>query len=120
MQCNACDEANQPTCARCGIIDPKDMIVCEPCWGEYIHTGTGHLTAWAAAHRTYKTQEEAPIVNVINISDPDEVVAALNSVEGERAILNIMWKNCDSWKKAEVHDCGQPLCTWKGSSWCRD
>jgi len=38
-------------------------------------------------------EQQPPVVNVINISDPDEAIAAINSAEGEKAILNVMQKN---------------------------
>ena len=38
-------------------------------------------------------QQQSPQVNVINVTDPDEVTAAINSRDGEEAILNVLRRN---------------------------
>lgn len=58
--------------------------------------------ATAAALRTAPSQQQAPVVNVmaapaqvnvVNVSDPDEIPAAIQSRAGEQAVMNVISKN---------------------------
>lgn len=53
-----------------------------------------------AAQQAVVAQAAAPIIRIVNISDPSEVSKYLNGTDGEQVIINVVGRNGDAIKQA--------------------
>ncbi len=85
--------------AEGGPVNPNQaFLVGEQGPELFVPPGAGNImtaaqTANAGSQQTRDVVVQAPPVTVVNVTDPEEVVSAINSPEGEQMILNVISRN---------------------------